>query len=269
MRKAFILCLALLVGCDGGASDTGDISDTDSNPVNPNGEGPAPLDLGLPADLGGTSAYVLLAKTGITNVTGSSVTGGHVGLSPAAASFVTGFSLTADSSNVYSTSASVVSPGKVYASDYAVPTPSNLTTAVLAMEQAYTDAAGRSQPDHLDLETGAIGGLTLEPGLYTWGSTVTITEDLTFDGGASDVWILQISNDLDLSTATSVLLAGGAQAENIYWQVAGDVTIHADAHMEGVILSQTAITLQTNASLHGRALAQSLIALDDNAITAP
>jgi hypothetical protein len=177
--------------------------------------------------------------------------------------------MVADPTNVYSTSASVVTPAKIYAADYADPTPTNLTTAVLSMQAAYTDAAGRSLPDHLDLASGNLGGLTLAPGLYNWGSTVTIPSDVTLSGAANDVWIFQISNDLDLSTATSVLLGGAAQAKNIFWQVAGQVTIHANAHFEGVILSQTAITLQTNASLHGRALAQTMIAIDNNAITAP
>ena len=66
-----------------------------------------------------------------------------------------------------------------------------------------------------------------------------------------------------------MILSGGAQAQNIFWQVAGQVTIHANAHFEGVVLSQTAIALQTGASMHGRALAQSEVALDDNAVTAP
>jgi hypothetical protein len=107
------------------------------------------------------------------------------------------------------------------------------------------------------------------PGLYTWGTGVTIPLDVTIAGGANDVWIFQISNDLDLSSATHVLLSGGAQAKNIFWQVAGSVTIHANAHFEGIILGQTGITLQTTASLHGRALAQTLVAIDNNAITAP
>ena len=158
---------------------------------------------------------------------------------------------------------------KVYASDYAAPTPSNLTTAVLDMQAAYSDAAGRSPPDHLNLASGNLGGLTLAPGLYTWGTGVTIPTDVTLSGGANDVWIFQISNDLDLSSAKNVILSGGAQAKNIFWQVAGQVTIHANAHVEGIILCQTAITLQTNASMNGRALAQSLIALDNNAVTAP
>jgi hypothetical protein len=137
------------------------------------------------------------------------------------------------------------------------------------MQTAYTDAAGRTNPDHLNLGSGNIGGQTLAPGLYTWGTGVTAPTDVTIAGGANDVWIFQISNDLDVSSAKNVILSGGAQAKNIFWQVAGKVTIHSNAHCEGVVLCQTAITLQTTASMHGRALAQSLVALDNNAITAP
>lgn len=267
----FALFLATSCGDDASSAvDGGDQADAEpNNPPNPSGLGPAPVDLGTPTDPAAAGSYVLLAKTGITNVTGSSITGGDLGLSPAAASFITGFSLIADPTNVYSTSASVVPPGKVYASDFAVPTPSNLTTAVLDMEAGYSDAASRTNPDFLNLASGEIGGETLVPGLYRWGTGVTIPTDVTIAGGAEDVWIFQISNDLNLSTATSVILSGGAQAKNIFWQVAGEVTIQADGHFEGVILSQTGITLQTTATLHGRALAQSLIAIDNNAITAP
>lgn len=239
------------------------------SPQNPAGQGPAPVEIGSANNLAAAGSYVLLAKTGITNTTGSSIGGGHLGLSPAAASFITGFSLIADPSNVYATSASVVSPGKIYASNYAVPSPSNLTTAVLSMQAAYSDAAARTNPDSLNLDGGNIGGETLAPGLYKWGTGVAIATDVTLAGGANDVWIFQISNNLDLSSAKKINLSGGAQAKNIFWQVAGQVTIHASAHFEGIILSKTAITLQTTAVLHGRALAQSLIALDNNAVTAP
>jgi hypothetical protein len=240
-----------------------------NNPPNPNGVGPAPVNLGSSTSLSAAGSYVLMAKTGITNVTGSSISGGNLGLSPAAATFITGFALSVDSTNTFATSASVVSPGKVFASDYTAPTPANLTSAVLAMQTAYTDAAGRTNPDFVNMGSGNLGGLTLAPGLYKWGTGVTVPTDVTLSGGANDVWIFQISNDVDVSAAKNVLLAGGAQARNVFWQVAGEVTIHATAHFEGIILSQTAITLQTTASMHGRALAQSLIALDNNAVTAP
>jgi hypothetical protein len=263
--------LVLSLGCGDDSTGDGDpgVDARVNNPPNPVGLGPAPVDLGASTDPAAAGSYVLLAKTGITNVTGSSITGGNLGLSPAAASFITGFALIADPTNVYATSAAVVPPGKIYASDYGVPTPTNLTTAVLDMQAAYTDAASRTNPDFLNLGSGEIGGETLAPGLYTWGTGVTIPDDVTIAGGADDVWIFQIANDLDLSTSTAVILGGGAQAKNIYCQVAGEVTINANAHFEGIILSQTGVTLQTTASLHGRVLAQSLIAIDDNAITAP
>jgi hypothetical protein len=257
---------------DAAAEDSGAASMDDAGPGDPPDAaalGPARVELGSRTNLAAAGSYVLLAKTGITNVTGSRITGGHLGLSPEAASMITGFALVAHSTNVYSTSVAVVAPAKVYAADYEPPTPSNLTTAVLDMEAAYSDAAGRSNPDFLNMADGNIGGKTLAPGLYKWGTGVTIPNDVTISGAANDVWIFQISNDLDVSSAKRVILSGGARARNIFWQVAGQVTIHADAHFEGIILSQTGITLQTGASMNGRALAQSLIALDDNAVTAP
>jgi hypothetical protein len=272
---ALVLPFAVLAAgaCGGDGAGTPDGATGDArvyDPPNPAGLGPAPVDLvGGTADPAEAGSYVLLAKTGITNVTGSTITGGHLGLSPAAASFITGFSLTADSTTTFSTSDSVVYPARVYASDYGAPTPANLTAAVLAMQFAYTDAAGRTTPDFLNLGSGNLGGRTLSPGLYTWESTVTIPVDLTIAGSANDVWIFQISDNLDLSTDTRIVLIGGAQAKNIFWQVAGQATIHAGAHFEGIILSKTAVTLQTNATMVGRALSQTLIAIDDNAITAP
>jgi len=263
--------LLATAACGDDTSSTVDATDsTDANsPQNPLGLGPAPVVIGATTDLAQAGSYVVLAKTGVTNVTGSTITGGHVGLSPAAASFITGFALTADATNVFATSPSVVAPGKVYASNYAVPSPTNLTSAILSMETAYTDAAGRSNADFLNLGSGNLAGRTLAPGLYKWGTGVTVPSDVTISGATNDVWIFQISNDLDVSTDVRVILSGGADAKNIYWQVAGSVTIHANAHVEGVIMSKTGITLQTSASLHGRALAQTLVALDNNAITAP
>jgi hypothetical protein len=256
-RLSSLTLIAMLAGCGG---------DSSNNPRNPSGAGPAPVSLGSAGSLGAAGSYVILAKTGITNVTGSTVTG-DMGLSPAAASFITGFSLVADPTNVFSVSSSVA--GKVYAADYAVPSPSNLTTAIGSMESAYTDAAGRTSPDFDELGTGNLGGLTLAPGLYKWTTSVTIPTDTTVAGGPDDVWIFQISGDLTTAAATRVVLSGGAQAKNVFWQVAGQATLGTTSHFEGIILSKTAITLKTAASMKGRALAQSLIALDDNGITAP
>ena len=201
--------------------------------------------------------YVLLAKTAINNNPTSAVTG-NVGLSPAATSYITGFSLT--NATGYATSSQVT--GHIFAADMVSPTSSNLTTAINDMQTAYTDAAGRKTPDYSELGTGNIGGKTLLPGLYKWTSNVTIPSDVTISGGANDVWIFQISGNLLLSSATQVTLSGGAQAKNIFWQVAGTVTAGTTSHMEGVILSKTGITFNTGSSFKGRALAQTAIILD-------
>ena len=188
-----------------------------------------------------------------------------MGLSPAATSYVTGLSLTAATG--YATSAQVT--GKIYAADMAAPTGINLTTAVDNMLTAYTDAAGRPFPDFSELGTGNIGGKTLAPGLYKWTTTVTMPSNVTISGSANDVWIFQIAQDLTMSSAVNVTLTGGAQAKNIFWQVAGQATFGTTSHFEGIILSMTGITFQTGASFKGRALSQTAVVLDGNAVIMP
>ena len=215
-------------------------------------------------DLGSAGNYVILAKTAVNNIPTSAITG-DVALSPAATSFITGFALT--DATGYATSPQVT--GNVYAADMASPTSTNLTTSVENMITAYNDAAGRPSPDFVELATGNIGGLTLASGLYKWTSTVTMPTDVVISGTSNDVWIFQISGDLDMSAGVNITLAGGAQAKNIFWQVAGAVTIGTTAHFEGVILSMTGITLQTGATMNGRALAQTAVILDGNTLTQP
>ena len=219
----------------------------------------------LPVELGTAGDFVILAKSAISTVPTSAVTG-DLGVSPAAASFITGFSLTADSTNVFSTSPQVT--GKVYAANYAVPTPSNLTTSVSDMLLAFTDAAGRA-PDVTELGAGAIGGMTIAPGVYKWASGLLIPTDVTLSGGATDIWIFQIAGNLTVSSGAQVLLSGGALPKNIFWQVAGLVDLGTTAHAEGVILSQTSITLHTGASINGRLLAQTAVHIDGSTVVKP
>jgi len=215
-------------------------------------------------NLGSSLNYLILAKTAITNIATSDLTG-DLGLSPAATSYVTGFALT--SATGYATSTQVT--GNIYASDMVSPTPTNLTTAVNNMITAYNDAAGRSLPDFVELGSGNIGGKTLTPGLYKWTNTVTIPSDVTISGSATDVWIFQIAGNLTMSAAKNITLSGGALAKNIFWQVAGQVTLGTTSHFEGIILAMTGITLQTGASMNGRALAQTAVILDQNMVTRP
>jgi len=215
-------------------------------------------------DLGASGNYVILAKTAITNVPTSAITG-DMGISPAAASYITGFAIV--KATGYATAAQVT--GKIYAADMAAPTGINLTTAVNNMLTAYTDAAGRPFPDFSELGTGNIGGKTLAPGLYKWTNSVTMPSNVTIAGSATDVWIFQIAGNLNMSTSVLITLTGGALAKNIFWQVAGTVTLGASSHFEGIILSKTAITFQTGASINGRAQAQTLVALDKNIVSKP
>jgi hypothetical protein len=223
--------------------------------------GPAPVTLGTAGN------FVILAKTGVST-TGTSAVVGDIGLSPAAASFITGFSLIADSTNTFSKSSLV--NGKLYAADYAPPTPDTMTTAVSDMQTAFTDAAGRTFPDFTELGAGDISGMTLVPGIYKWGTGVLITNaGVTLSGGANDVWILQISGDLTVNNSAIVTLSGGAQARNIFWQVSGQTTLGTAADFSGIILGQTLISLNSGAKMNGRALAQSAVTLNATAITAP
>jgi len=221
----------------------------------------APLSVNL-AQAGG---YAILAKTGISTVPTSAITG-NLGVSPAAATFITGFSLTADATNVFSTSPQLT--GKAYAADYTAPTPGNLTAAVGDMQLAFADAAGRV-PDVTELGAGNIGGMTLAPGVYKWGTGVVIPTDVTLNGRATDVWIFQIAQDLIMASGTRIVLAGGALAKNVFWQVAGLVDLDTTAHGEGVVLTQTSVTLRTGASINGRLLAQTAVNIDGSTVVAP
>lgn len=216
-------------------------------------------------NLGTAGSYVILTKTGIST-TGATAVTGNMGVSPAEATYITGFGLILPAAGAFSTSALVT--GNIYAPSYANPTPANLTTAVSDMETAYTDAAGRAA-GVTELGAGNIGGMTLVAGVYKWGTGVTIPTDLTLSGSANDVWIFQVAQNLNLSSATRIILAGGAKANNIFWVVAGQTTIGTTAVFNGNILDQTAIVLNTGAVLNGRALAQSAVTLDANSVTVP
>jgi hypothetical protein len=218
-----------------------------------------------PVNLGTAGNFAILTKTGIST-TGTTSIMGNIGVSPAAATYITGFGLVTDSSGQFSTSSLV--NGKVYASNYAVPTPATLTTAVSDMQAAYTDGAGRA-PDATELGTGNIGGMTIAPGVYKWSTGVTIPTDVTLSGGRNAVWIFEIAQNLDVSSDQHIILSGGAQAKNIYWVVAGQTTLGTGSVFNGNILGQTAIVMNTGASLNGRALAQTAVTLDANTVTSP
>ncbi len=205
--------------------------------------GPAPVNLGVAAP------FTMLSGAAITTTGGGIITG-NVGASPIAGSAI------------HVTSAQVV--GTIYAVDASGPAgalvdPSLLTTAKGDLTTAYNDAAGRTPiptGPFLNPGGGNIGGLNLVPGLYKFTSTALITgASVTLTGGANDVWIFQIAKDLEVGSGIHVILAGGAQAGNIFWQVGTSATIGTSGAFQGTILASQAITMKTSSTMTGRALA--------------
>ena len=215
-----------------------------------------------PVKLGLAGNFALLSKTGVTNVYASAITG-DVGASP-----ITGAAIGL-------TCGEIAGGGIIYTVDAAGPLPCSVTAATLLtsaigdMETAYLDAAGRSLPDFIELGSGEIGGKTLAPGLYKWGTSVKISADVTLNGSATDVWVFQIAGGIDQASATRVTLTGGALAKNIFWQVADNVSIGTTAHFEGVVLAKTMVAVKTGATVNGRLLAQTAVTLQKNSINQP
>lgn len=210
-------------------------------------------------NLGVAGNFVILSKSGITDVYKSAVTG-DIGTSP-----ITGAAMVISCPEVTGTIYSVDAAGPACK----VTNATMLTTAIGDMQTAYTDAAGRSNPDFVNLGAGNIGGKTLTPGLYNWSSAVIIPTDVTISGGPNDVWIFQVAGTLIMSSGVKITLSGGAQAKNIFWQASGAVTFGTTSHFEGNILGQTGINLQTGASINGRMLAQTAVTLQMNTVTRP
>jgi hypothetical protein len=218
----------------------------------------------ITVNLGDAGHYAILAKTGISTVP-SSYVNGDIAVSSIAATAMTGFALTLDSSEKFSKSVQV--SGYAFSASYAEPIPTDLTAAVGDMETAYTDAASR-QSDWTNIAAGGIlAGVTLTPGVYTFGTAVHLTGDITFNGAG--VYIIQVTGNLVQDANYRVITSGGAKPENIFWQVAGFVEVGAGATMQGIILGKTKVDFITGSSLIGRVLTQTACNLQMATITEP
>ena len=221
--------------------------------------------VGKMIDLGSAGDFVALAESGIST-TGATVITGNVGISPVAASYFTGFSQAADPSNQFATSTYVT--GKLYAANYAEPTPTYLTNSVSWMETAFTTGMGFA-PDATELYAGDLSGKTIPGGVYKWDNDVLINTDVTLNGSATETWIFQVSGKLTEAANMHVLLSGGALAKNIFWIVSDVVEVGAGASLKGTVLAQTNIVMDTGSSATGRLLAQTAISLDATTLVYP
>jgi hypothetical protein len=258
-------------------------------------------------ELGSAANYVILSKAGITTVRGgpSAIITGDIAVSPITGAAMTGFAFTKDSSGAFSTAPAQIT-GKAYGANYNAPTPAKLTVDVLAMQTAYTNAAGRLNPNaaRINLGAGLLGGVKpggptdpLTPGVYTFNSFVSIGGDLHFKGMCSillfctntlttrnhkntlvslshlssgaGVYIIQVRGYLAMTGGYKMILDDGAKAKDIFWQVTGYVSVGAKSHMEGTILTATAATFVTGSTLNGRIYAQTAVTLQMATITCP
>jgi hypothetical protein len=204
-----------------------------------------------PVNLGAAASFGVLAATTVTS-TGATAVTGDLGLSPGTS--VVGFPPTG--------------PGTLTGTQHINDTVAAQAQADLTV--AYNDLAGRTGGAAV---SGNIGGQTLTPGLYKSTSSLEISSgDLTLDaqGNASAIFIFQIASTLTTSTGLGVVLTGGADFRNVFWQVGSSATIGTGSHFKGTILAHTSITLNTGATLDGRALAQTgAVTLDTNPIVVP
>lgn len=200
--------------------------------------------------LAGVSNFTVIAGASVTN-TGGTVITGDLGLSPG-------------------TSIGGFPPGILNGTLHINTGITN--QAKLDLTTAFNDAAGRTAVDMVTL-SGNIGGLTLTPGLYKSTSSLAISSgDVTFDalGDANAVFIIQIASTLTTTSGRKVILAGGAQAKNIYWQVASSASFGTTSVMKGTIMALESITFDTGATLEGRALARTgSVTMDANTMVLP
>ena len=192
--------------------------------------GPAPI------DLKSCSRFTILAGSTITS-TGGGIINGDVGLSPAGS-----VDLGIPPAQVNGT---IYNGGPIAAQ------------AQLDLNDAFIAASPAQLPGGIN--AGAeLGGQTLVAGVYASpsGAYDITSVDLTLNGGPNDVWVFQMASTLTVGVGRQVILTGGAQARNVFWQVGSSATLQTSSVFKGTIMAYASITMNASSTLDGRALSQ-------------
>jgi hypothetical protein len=221
-------------------------------------------------NLGLSGNFAIFAESGIST-TGVTLITGDIGVNPVTSTAITGFGLILPAGSAFSTSSLVV--GKVYAPDYAVPSPANMVTTSGDMHTAYTTANGLVVPAPTnEFMAGNLNGQTLTAGIWKWSSGVSITNGIVLDGGGDNcaTFIFQIAQNLTVANSAIITLQNGAQAKNIFWVVAGSgAVLGTNVNFQGNILCKTLISVNTGGHVTGRLLAQTAVTLNASTIIKP
>jgi len=206
--------------------------------------------------------FGIISGVGVSNNAGpSEIHNLDVGIYPGVRTSITGFAAVDGGPGL-------IFGGAFYAADDIAPpgVPAMLLQAKNDLVTAYNQAMGATIPAPA-IAPADLGGQTLAPGIWTSATTMLLQNgDLTLDaqGDANAVWIFQVGTAFT-SIGTSphpspsggnVILAGGAQAKNVYWVVGSSATIGDYTSFYGTVLAFSSITMNTGATATGRMLAR-------------
>jgi hypothetical protein len=191
--------------------------------------GPAPVDLK-------SAAHFTILAASTTTTVGAGIINGDVGLSPVGSQGIP--------------------PARIHGMIYNGDPDGIAAQAQLDLSAAIIAASPAQLPGGIN--AGAeLGSKTLVAGVYkSPDGSYGITGDLTLFGGPDDVWVFQMASTLTVAVSGRVILTGGAQARNVFWQVGSSATLGTSSVFKGTIMAYASITMNASSTLDGRALAQ-------------
>jgi hypothetical protein len=205
--------------------------------------------VGNTVNLGTAERFGIIAGVGVSNNAGfSQIRNLDVGISPGVRSSITGFP------------PAIIVNGAMYASDDIAPAgvAAMLTQAKQDLTNAYLFAEGASYSAPITV-AGDQGGKTLVKGIYKSTSTLLVQNgDLTLSGSSTDVWIFQVASAFTTvgGAGGNIILTGGAQAKNVFWQTGSSATIGDYTNFKGTVLALQSITMGAYSTAEGRMLAR-------------